>query len=306
MASQAIPADFGIKFASSWELQLQQMQSKLAGTFVTDSAIGDGVTERWVKDLTGDFTFVENNGRFGELNATEVTSEDRRLVIRSFESAKKFDKNDRVNLENAYLPQSETMQSLQASWGRRQDQIIMAAISDTVYVSPREAPVATTLPASQTIAVNYVLPGQTAANSGLTPWKIQEALRKLKTAEVDVTVEQPVLVISPAQERDLLVYVSTAPNNVWATMISKYFENPMGGLMGCKVIVSNLLTVASNVRDCLLYTPKGILAAQSKFEFKVDELPTQRHAIQLSVYARFSAIRRWDSRVTIIKCDETP
>jgi hypothetical protein len=304
MAAQSIPADFGIKFADAWETQLQQENSKLGATIIVDSGITDGVTERWVKDLQNNFEFVENNSRFGKQNPREVTSEDRRLAIRNFEAFYKFDRNDKASLQNAHLPDSEVMMSLRFAWNRKIDDIIIEGAAGNVYVSPREAPVATALPAAQQVAVNYVITGS-AANSGMTPWKILEGIRIMETDEVDIVAEPPVLVMSPLQKQDLIYFVSTAPQDHWAKMIGAWLEKPAMGLFGCEVIISNRLSVASSVRTCLLYTRRAFLGARNKFEFKVDELATARHAIQISAYAQTGIVRRWDKRVITIACDES-
>lgn len=307
MSAQSIPADFGIKFADAWELQLQQQQSKLWPTIVVDSGITDGVTERWVKDLQNSFEFVENNSRFGSSNAKEVTSEDRRLVIRNFEAFYKFDKHDKASIQNAHLPDSECMMSLRYAWNRKIDDLIIEGAAGTVYVSPRESPVATALPAAQKVALDYVNTGG-LAESGLTVWKILEAIRLMETDEVDIVTERPVLVISPLQKQDLISYVAASPNDVWAEMIGMWLKNPKEPLFGCEVILSNRLSVATIsddvVRTCLVYTRRAFLGARNRFEFKVDELATERHAIQIAAYASTGVVRRWDKRVVTIACKE--
>ncbi len=301
----SITQAFRVQYDDAWNLETQQLIAKLAGTVHVDT----GVTakEKWYKDLSR-VSFTENNSRFGKTNAKEAEIVERRLAKRRFEAAIKFDRGDKEFLENMHLPDSEVMESMRAAWKRSVDDLILEAATADIYVSPREAPTLQSLPASQSVAVNYV-PTGSPANSGITPWKILFALQKLEDADVDIANEDLTLAITPRNKLEMQQYVAQAPTDKWAGIIGDWLANPSGKLFGCSVVTSTRLPFydsANDIRFAYLYSKKAFTVAPEKMETHIDILPGERHSIQIAAYADYGALRRYDERIVAIRCDQSP
>jgi hypothetical protein len=159
--------------------------------------------------------------------------------------------------------------------------------------------------------VGYVLSGATT-NSGLTPYKILEAVKRFETSEVDVEQEELYLAISPRQKLDLVAFVTDAPNDIWAKIVGQWLADSQTGkptkLMGFNTIMSNRLAldVSTDVRTCVAFTKSAFKVSPISQRLEIDKLPTKRHALQIMSYAAFGAVRVKDEKVQVIYCDESP
>ena len=226
------------------------------------------------------------------------------MTKRAFSTHYIFDKDDKSFLAQLGEPTSELQQEMKYAFQRSIDLGIAEAASAIVYggADPYVTPI--TLPSTQQVAVDYVPNQGTPANSGLTPHKLIEAIRIIQTNNLSLTRDPFVLVISPRQVQDLFTYVTTSPNDTYATMISEFIKDNNKPLMGFKVIVSNSLTVASNVRTCLAFSKKGIFMSPDKLEIKIVERPDLEFARQVSAMGEWGFMRRWEEHVLEIFCDE--
>jgi hypothetical protein len=295
-----IPENYIRMFSATWEHTVQQEVAKMSGTVTVDAFDGK---EKVYTDI-GQASFTERRGRLSKTELKEILSAKRKMTKREFSAHHIFDRSDKQFLAMLGEPTSELQAELKYAFNRSIDEGIAAAASATVYggADPYVTPI--TLPATQQVAVGYV-PNQAAAvNSGLTPHKLIEAIRIIQGNDLSLTSDPFVLVISPRQVQDLFQYITTSPNDVYATMIGEFIKDNNKPLMGFRVIVSNRLTVASNIRTCLAFSKKGIYMSPDKLEIKIVERADLEFARQVSAMGEWGFMRRWEEHVIEIYCDE--
>ena len=303
--AQAIPEHYQRAFADNFEHVIQQRTGKLNGRVHVDSFTGK---EKVYKDLES-LSFARRSGRLTKSTPTQVEGHNRKLSKIDFKCQVEFDRLDDEFLGSLGQPNSEVMQAMTMAWDRTMDQEIITALSATVYGGAEPYVTAIDLPSTQEVAVNHVKSGGTPANSGLTPQKIIKAVSILEANEVDPLAEECVIVLNPKAKEDLMAYVETAPNDVWAKMVSQWLENPSGKLFGLTPVMSNNLTLvaATDVRTCLVYSrPRGIYVAPDRLETHIDVIPTKDHSVQISAYGLCGFMRRYEKTVVEIFCDESP
>jgi hypothetical protein len=302
-ANLAIPEHFMRAFQANWGHTVQQETALLANRVTIDNFEGK---EKVYTDLDK-VEFVQKRGRLQKTITQEATGKKRKMTRKSFSCHIIFDRDDNQLLGMLGEPTSEIQVEMRYAFQRSMDDGLIEAASGTVYggVDPYVTPIV--LPNAQKIAVNYVSSGA-PANSGLTPNKLQAAIKRFEDNTLSVNSEEFVLAIGPKQKEDLFQYVQSAPSSAYAMMIGKWLNNPNEKLFGFTVIVSTrlALNVGTDVRTCLAWSRRGIYAAPSTMTVKIDELPDQEHAKQISSYGEWGFMRRYEERVLEIYCDESP
>jgi hypothetical protein len=301
--SLTIPENYMRAFSAIWGHTVQQETAKLANIVTIDEFEGK---EKIYTDLNK-VEFVKKRGRLQKTISQEASSEKRKMTRQDFSCHIIFDRGDNQLLGMLGEPTSEIQVEMRYAFQRSMDDGLIEAASGTVYggADPYVTPI--TLPNAQKVAVNYVASGS-PANSGLTPDKLQAAIKRFEDQDLDVNGEDFVLAIGPKQKEDLFQYVKTAPSSAYAMMIGKWLNNPNEKLFGFTVIVSTRLALNSgtDVRTCLAWSRRGIYAAPSEMEVMIDVLPEQEHARLISSYGQWGFMRRYEERVLEIYCDESP
>jgi hypothetical protein len=303
--AQAIPEHYQRAFADNFEHVIQQQTGKLADRVYVDSFTGK---EKVYKDLES-LSFARRAGRLTKSTPTQVEGHNRKMSKIDFKCQVEFDRLDDEFLGSLGQPNSEVMQAMTMAWNRTMDQEIINAASGTVYGGVEPYVTQIDLPSSQEVAVNHVKSGGTPANSGLTPQKIIKARAILQANEIDPLAEECVITLNPKAEEDLMAYVETSPNDVWAKMIVAWLENPGGKLFGFTPVMTNNLTLnaGTDVRTVLVYSrSRGIYVAPDRLETHIDVIPTKDHAVQISAYGLCGFMRRYEKTVVEIFCDESP
>lgn len=296
------------KFETRWGHVVQQELARLRGRVTTDSFEGK---EKVYKDLST-LVWNERLGRLTKSNPQEIEGFKRKLTKRDFYCQVVFDRKDREYLvDELTRPGSDTEQAMRMSWNRKVDELIVEGISATVYGGPEPYVTPITLPGSQKVAANYVQPGETPANSGLTPWKLMRAKQILEGHDIFLDgegSEECYVGLSPNQEIELAAYVAASPNDVWAQMIAAWMKGESKKLFGFNVIKSNKLIhdTGTDIRTLPIWSRSGVMVVPENMQIKIDTLPEKHHAIQLSAYADYGVLRRYEERVVEIAVDESP
>lgn len=305
MALQAltIPENYIRTFSANWEHTVQQELKKLADKVTVDPFEGK---EKIYTDIEP-VTFTQRVGRLTKSNPKEIGSAKRKATKSEFKCQIIFDRSDATFLAMLGEPDSELMQEMKIAWNKSCDDGFITAATATVYGGADPFVTAITLPSTQTVAVDFVTVGS-QTNTGLTPDKLQRAIKLFEDNNLDVMAEDFMLAISPKQKEDLFQYVKSAPNAPYAQMIGAWLNNPSTKLFGFTVIISTRLSIntSTDVRTCLAWSKRGIYAAPDKMEVKVDLRADLDHAKQISAYGDYSFMRRREERVVKILCDESP
>lgn len=299
--SLIIPEHYRRAFQDNFEYAIQQEQQKLGNRVRVDSFQGK---EKVYTDMN-EFEFVQRSGRLTNSNPDEVLADARKLVKVDFKCQKIFDRSDEEFLGSLGRPDSEVLQSMRMAWNRTVDTKIAEAAIGTVYggVEPYVTPI--TLGSGQQVAVNYIR-GGTGSNSSLTPQKILRACQILEQNEIDPLEEECFIAIGPREKEALNAFVEASPNDVYASWIGDWLSGKSQKLMGLTPIVTNRITVASNVASCFVWSKmRGIVVAPDRLETHIDPRPDKDHAIQISAYGLYGFMRRYEKGVVQIFCDRS-
>jgi hypothetical protein len=229
-----------------------------------------------------------------------------------YDIANIFSEFDNLFLGSVVLPTSECMQSQAAAYGRLVDKILIDALTaSSTITTPNTAtgfvangsPATTTvaLPAGQTVAVNYVPAGGTATNSGLTIGKLREAKRILDANEAPA--EDRVLIVSAKEISDLLGTTEVTSNLF--NSVRALVDGDVDQFLGFKVVRSEQLGLASNIRTCVAYHKNAAVVVDGGKKSYMDVLPTQSHALQIRSTAVLGATRLLENGVVSILADTT-
>jgi len=302
---QAIPEHYRRAFQDNFTHVIQQETQKLGNRVRVDSFSGK---EKVYPDLET-LSFTKRTGRLTQSTPGEVQAHNRKLVKEDFKCQVIFDRSDDEFLGNLGRPDSETLQAMRSAWNRLVDESVAKAATATVYggAEPYVTPI--DLPSSQEVAVNYVKPGGSPANIGLTPDKIIKAVSILEENEIDTLAEECILALNPKGKLDLMDYVATSPNDVWAKMISAWLEGRDAKLFGLTPVMTNRLEHASgtDIDTIFVYSrSRGITVAPDRLETHIDVRADLDHAIQISAYGLYGFMRRHEKSVVAIYCDRSP
>ena len=309
MANELPIPEFAVRaFDSRWGHIVQQMVAKLRDKVTVDTFEGK---EKVYKDLST-LVWTERLTRLSDSTPQEIEGYKRKLSKRDFKCQVIFDRKDKDYIQSELSkPGSDTETAMRASWNRKVDEMIVAAVIATVYGGPDPYVTAITVPNSRTVAVDYV-PSGVAANSGMTPWKIINLKKKFELAEVFIDgegAEEAFLALSPKQIEDLWTFVGADhKTEAWTAPLTRFLAGETDKLFGFTVKKSNRLTLdpVTDIRTCVAWTKAAIMVAPENTIIRVDELPEKDHAIQLAGYADYGAMRRYEEKVGVIYCDESP
>lgn len=194
-------------------------------------------------------------------------------------------------------PTGEYVRNGAAAIGRFVDDKIIAAATGNA-ITGTDGTGTTALPAGQTIA---------HGSTGWTRAKMDTVQEKLEEAEVDMDREMVVAVISPKAHTDLRnidAYVNWDNNS--ARPLEGHTPKSFMGIH--KFIISNRLNVATNIRDCIVFTSEGLALGNFGVGMETDirELPSKTGKPLLIEALRYCGAARLDeNRVIVVEVDES-
>lgn len=296
-----IPEHYITEYATNWEHLVQQKQSRLREYVTLDIINGK---EKSYNQLAST-TMRAITSRAGATTAQNTATAKRWLRETGYDAVDVFDEFDDDLLGSITLPTSEVIRNHAMAYRRTCDQVIIDALGGTAYTGETGV-TATTLPNTQKVAVNFVAPNTTGANSGLTLAKLIKAKSILGKNEVDE--EDPlILVLSQQQLDDLLNNVTEVKSSDYA-QVKALVDGNIDRFMGFKFVRTELcpLNSTTDVRRIYAYAKSGVILGDSGHKVHMDILPTQSHALQVRTVARLGATRREEKKVVEISCDESP
>jgi hypothetical protein len=301
-----IPDHYVIQYETNWQHLLQQMESRLKEKTKFVSAQGAAV--RFNQYGTTAMTAVTTRNPSTPQSSSALPT--RWAYPTPYDIANVFSEFDNLFLGSVVLPTSECMQSQAAAYGRLVDKILIdaltasATITNTANTSSgfglNNTTTTVALPAGQAVAVNYV-PSGTAVNSGLTIAKLRQAKRILDAAEAPA--EDRVLIVSAKEISDLLGTTEVTSNLF--NSVRALADGDVDHFLGFKVVRSEQLNVATNVRTCVAYQKNAAVVVDGGKKSYMDVLPTQSHALQIRSTAVLGATRLLENGVVSIAADTT-
>lgn len=298
-----LQAHFREQVKDAFEVAIQQEVSKFSDAGMVDN---EWTNDQIVFRTANPVSFIETTGqRGGVTQNAEFQAGFRSGFVRDFECGILFDRNDQRKLGSANLPTSEVQGDMRRAWMRKMDEVFIDASMAPALGGPKPYITAQANPAFMTVPVDWQKTTQVAGtNQALTIWKLEEALTRMAVNDVDLDSEMVTIAISPQMRQLWLAYAQTAVNDTFAKMIADYRMNPSAGILGCKVVVSNKLAKSTSGQvQALVYSKRAFKTNSPDYEIKIDELPKDRHALQLAAYAKCGVVRRYDELVCGIWVD---
>jgi hypothetical protein len=302
-----VPDHYVIQYETNWQHLLQQMESRLKEKTKFVSAQGAAVRF----NQYGLASMSQVTTRNASTPAANSDLPTRWAYPVPYDIANRFSEFDNLFLGSVVLPTSECMQAQAAAYGRLADKVLIEAltaastITNTANTSTgfglNNTTTTVALPAGQTVAVNYVPAGGTAANSGLTIGKIREAKRILDANEAPA--EDRVLIVSAKEISDLLG-TTEVTNNLYNS-VRALVDGDVDAFLGFKIVRSEQLGLASSIRTCVAYHKNAAVLVDGGKKSYMDILPTQSHALQIRSTAVLGATRLLETGVVSILADAT-
>jgi hypothetical protein len=302
-----VPDHYVVQYDTNWQHLLQQMESRLKEK--TKFVSAQGASVRF--NQYGLATMSQVTTRNASTTQSASTLPTRWAYPVPYDIANVFSEFDNLFLGSVVLPTSECMQSQAAAYGRLADKVLIDALTAAATITtpntatgfvPNGAPTTVALPAGQTVAVNYVPAGGTAANSGLTIGKIREAKRILDANEAPA--EDRVLIVSAKEISDLLG-TTEVTNNLYNS-VRALVDGDVDAFLGFKIVRSEQLNLPSvGIRTCVAYHKNAAVLVDGGKKSYMDILPTQSHSLQIRSTAVLGATRLLETGVVSILADTT-
>lgn len=303
--TNTIPEEFRIGYEDAIRQAIQQTDERFANMSIVAP---DWQENQYVASELVKQDWVTNNTRFGATSPSEIVFGDRSGFKQKCEWERILDKWDSTLLTGLGDPTNAILTAAAMGLRRKRDDIFIEALTADSIGGEHPHTTSYAFPAGNIIAVGDV-PLQINAGGttalGLTPGKILAAIRDMEEDDVDMEGLDLFLAIGPRQKLDLIEYSQTYKNDVWASMISAWVNNPSQKLFGCTPIVTNRLSVSSgSVRNCVLFAKQAMVTAPFMSKPYMSVRDDLKYSLQLANYGLWGAYRLYDEMVRQIKCDE--
>lgn len=294
-AAHTIPDEFRTEFFTVLDHEIQQEQSKFNDRVRIVDVNGKDKTFGSLEQSE----FTRRSGRLEKSAPTEAAIHSRKLSKAEWDDQRIFDRSDDEFLGELKLPDGEVISGMRKAYARLFDTEVCKAASAVVY-GGLDGVDQIAMPSSQQVAVGY------DTYTGLSPAKLVRAMEIFETNDFDHMETEIYLAISPAEKRQLHTYIKAGTNDVYAEMVAAWVKGTEKKLFGFTPILTNRIERNSgdNVGTCFAYVAKeGIYASAGDLDVKMDIIPTQKHALMISAYAKLGFMRRQEKAIVQIFCD---
>lgn len=265
-----------------------------------DTRLRSTVTEKTVNgksldiDRVGAVDAVTKASRHAVTPEAEVPHSRRRMTLTDKHWAEMVDKTDVVRM--LIEPMSAYKVECAGAHNRDYDDAIISALGGTaVEVDAAGTESNVTFPAGQTIV---------HGSTGLTVDKLLQAREILVGNNVDMGYDDVFVVIGERQQRELLNDSKLTSSDY--SQIQRLIDGDIKGRFnGAYFRHSARLPVATNIRDCFMYTKKS-LCLGTALEMSVDVGPRRDRSNSMQIYAEWTrgAVRVEEAQVVKIECSE--
>jgi len=297
--NQGLYPDFTAQYSSNIEMLLQQMTSKLRGRVREQG----GFTGKMASPVTqyGSVSMKAPKGRFSPLDHVQPTSVRPWMFPQPGELADLIDSFDQ--LETIVDPKSAYVQANSAATARFWDDGLIAAAFATRQLGTDIGSLTPETFSTTNFQVASTF-GSSAA-SGLTVAKIIEAKRILEHYHNDLAMDRPCIVIGSQQKSDLLnqVQVVSTEFNDRPVLVN----GEVTQFLGFDIVTSERLSVASNVRNVIVFVKSGLMLGMWKdMENYIDQrVDLSGRPWQLTTTTMAGYLRMQPGKVVSILCSDT-
>lgn len=295
-----LPEHFQTDFADNWEHLLQQKESRLENKVGRVTVKGK---ERTLSQL-GKSKMRLITTRNGKTIPSDSTMAKRWLRPKGYDEVTFIDEFDAIALGELPAPESEHVTAHAMAAKRTMDEVIIAALEGTSYIG-EDGTTAVDMPASQKVAVDYVVSGS-AANSGLTLGKLNRAKYILDANEVPQ--EGRYFAHSAKQLKDLLDNVVEVKSSDY-NEVKALYDGRVNRFLGFDFVMLELLTLdsATDIRTCIAWQrDMCALGVSAEKSVKISIRDDISETIQIRTKMLLGATRRQEEGVVLVYCDESP
>ena len=215
----------------------------------------------------------------------------RRVSLADYEYADLIDDQDKVRM--LIDPTSSYAQAAAAAMGRAMDDVIISAALGTAFTGE------TGSTSTSFKAANQIANG----SADMSIAKLIEAKKILDLADVDPSIPR-YIAVGPNQIEALLNTTSVTSSDF--NTVKALVQGDVDTFLGFKFIVTNRLSVASNIRSCFAWAEDGIALGVGKdVSARIDERADKGYATQVYYCMSIGATRMEEDKVVQIDCDES-
>ena len=293
---------FTTQFSTNLELRLQQMGSKLRGRIREGFHVGKQASP---VNYLGAIQLKAPAGRFAPKNRTDAEFVRRWVFPQDGEIDQLIDSFD--ELKTIVDPKSEYVTNAAQAVGRGWDDAIIAAAFGTAQTGQDAGGLSSETWASPSSSAYVVAstPSASTAASGLTVAKLIEAKRIFRHNHVDLETDPAFLVIGSKQESDLLnqVEVVSTEFNDKPVLV----DGSVKRFLGFDIIVSERLTVTSNVRQVIAGVKSGMYLGMWKDQTNRVSIRNDLSGEPYDLYTStsYGATRLEQGRLVQVLCSDT-
>ncbi len=286
------------QFSTNLELKLQQLGSKLRGK--VDEGFHVGKMASPINQV-GAIQLKAPAGRFSPKNRTDADFTRRWVFPQDGEMDQLIDQFD--ELKTIVDPKSKYVENAANAVGRAWDDAIIAAFFGTAQIGQDANGLS-----SETFDTSKFQISDTfgsSASSGLTVAKLIEAKRILRHYHNDLQMDPPCIVIGSKQESDLLnqVQVVSTEFNDRPVLV----DGNVTRFMGFDIVVSERLTVTSNLRQVPVFVKSGMYLGMWKDVTNRVSIRNELSGEPYDLYTNtsYGATRTQPGKVLQILCADT-
>lgn len=303
-----VPDHYQIKYADTFESRLQQKVNRLA-PFVTVKPDAKGKV--CFLDQIQPIDLDQKTSRHEKSQLTEPDTLRRAMVAKTFHKMIGFDEDDEFKLNSQSVPMPESAMQLMYGAQRAMEKVVIDGISGVNQVGNGANDLLTTetFPSANEIAVTEGSAGG-GTNTNMPIDKVMAAIEKLMVDEAfgqanDDGLEMPCLALGPSQLVDLIRQTKASSKDYQPGDNLALFTGRLEQILGCKILLTNQLEVASNIRTCLAWVKPSVgfgLWKNYSTHLWVDE---ETGGPRLRVHMACGAARRDTKGVFKLFADET-
>ena len=271
-----------------------QKQSKLADMVRMESMN----SQSQFFDRTDNIEMQLRTSRHQDTAYTPIEYSRRRVDCMDYEASDIIDEED--TLRAVINPTSNTTKKFFEATNRNKDRtIINGLLGNAIAADSDFATTNIALPSSQKIA---------HGSANMSVAKIKNAVQIMGLADVDLSEDKPCLAITWSQYHSLLQESEFINRDYKLSSNMEVNIRAVNEFLGVdiRIVSSDLIPVASNIRRCPLFTKQSlILGMLGDVKAKVLEDPTKGGSLRVITKQQLGAVRLEEARVVEISCQES-
>jgi len=261
-----------------------------------DDFVGEAVAPI---DQIGDADMIEVSGVDAPMPRVDAPTDRRWIHPKDFQHPQRLDSFEESRI--LHDPRSKFSRVASRAAGKKIDQLLIAAAFATATTG-KAAGSTEAFTSGQTIAKDVH-----GSNTGLTAAKIEEVIEKFHTNNLDPDRNPLYAAISPIAHKQLMRDPGVA-NSMYSD-VRPGVSGRVRVYMGITFIITTLLDVTSNIRDCIFWTKEGLMFGFWKGKRLAGNV-SQRNDLegepwQLYTKATMNGVRTELQRVVKVEVDET-